>query len=82
MGTDPYGKPAWEYTFDGSIEDMADSLCTQLSLEVEQRFDRKLYETGIPMTEEEWQVHVDKMVHESARRSKNRTTTSVTRIQG
>ena len=62
MGTDPYGKPAWEYTCDGSIEDMADSLCTQLSLEVEQRFDRKLYETGIPMTEEEWQVHVDKMV--------------------
>ena len=62
MGTDPYGKPAWEYTFDGSIEDMADSLCTQLSLEVEQRFDRKLYETGIPMTEEEWQVHGDKMV--------------------
>ena len=62
MGTDPYGKPAWEYTFDGSIEDMADSLRTQLSLEVEQRFDRKLYETGIPMTEEEWQVHVEKMV--------------------
>ena len=62
MGTDPYGKPAWEYMFDGGIEDMADSLRTQLSLEVEQRFDRKLYETGIPMTGEEWQVHVDKMV--------------------
>ena len=62
MGTDPYGKPAWEYTFDGSIEDMADSLRTQLSLDVEQRFDRKLYETGIPMTGEEWQVHVEKMV--------------------
>ena len=62
MGTDPYGKPAWKYTFDGGIDDMADSLRTQLSLEVEQRFDRKLYETGIPMTEEEWQVHVDKMV--------------------
>ncbi len=61
MGTDPYGKPAWEYTFDGSIEDMADNLRTQLSLEVEQRFDRKLYETGIPMTREEWQVQVDKM---------------------
>lgn len=61
MGTDPYGKPAWEYTFDGGIEDMADSLRTQLSLEVEQRFDRKLYETGIPMTREEWQVQVDKM---------------------
>ena len=62
MGTDPYGKPAWEYKFDGSIGDMADSLRTQLSLEVEQRFDRKLYETGIPMTREEWQVQVDKMV--------------------
>ena len=62
MGTDPYGKPAWEYTFDGGIEDMADSLRTQLSLEVEQRFDRKLYETGIPMTREERQEHVDKMV--------------------
>ncbi|MBW4872077.1 DUF2958 domain-containing protein [Prevotella buccae] len=62
MGRDPYGKPAWEYRFDGSIDDMAESIRTQLSLEVEQRFDRKLYETGIPMTEEEWQVHVDKMV--------------------
>ena len=62
MGTDPYGKPAWKYTFDGGIDDMADSLRTQLSLEVEQRFDRKLYETGIPMNGEEWQVHVDKMV--------------------
>ena len=62
MGTDPYGRSAWEYRFDGSIDDMAESIRTQLSLEVEQRFDRKLYETGIPMTEEEWQVHVDKMV--------------------
>ena len=62
MGTDPYGKPAWEYTFDGSIEDLADSLRTQLSLEMEQRFDHKLYETGIPMTREEQQEHVDKMV--------------------
>ena len=62
MGTDPYGKPAWEYTFGGSIEDLADSLRTQLSLEVEQRFDRKLYETGIPMNGEEWQVYVDKIV--------------------
>ena len=51
MGRDPYGKPAWEYHFDGSIEDLAESIRTQLSLEIEQRFDRKLYETGIPMTE-------------------------------
>ena len=53
MGTDPYGKPAWAYRFDGSMDDMAESLRTQLSLEVEQRFDRRLYETGVPMTEEE-----------------------------
>ena len=62
MGTDPYGRPAWEYRFTGGIEEMAESLRTQLSLEVEQRFDRKLYETGIPMTKEEWQVRVDEML--------------------
>ena len=63
MGTDPYGKPTWEYRFDGSIDDMAESIRTQLSLEVEQRFDRKLYETGIPMTEEERQKEAEKQLH-------------------
>ena len=63
MGTDPYGKPAWEYRFDGSIDDMAESIRTQLSLEVEQRFDRKLYETGIPMSEEERQKEAEKQLH-------------------
>ena len=62
MGKDPYGKPAWEYRFDGSIDDMAESIRTQLSLEVEQRFDRKLYETGIPMTEEERQKEAEKQL--------------------
>ena len=62
MGRDPYGKPAWEYHFDGSIEDLAESIRTQLSLEVEQRFDRKLYETGIPMTEEERQKEAGKQL--------------------
>ena len=62
MGRDPYGKPAWEYRFDGSIDDMAESIRTQLSLEVEQRFDRKLYETGIPMTEEERQKEAEKQL--------------------
>ena len=62
MGRDPYGKPAWEYHFDGSIDDMAESIRTQLSLEVEQRFDRKLYETGIPMTEEERQKEAEKQL--------------------
>ncbi|PMC08737.1 DUF2958 domain-containing protein [Hoylesella timonensis] len=63
MGTDPYGKPAWVYRFDGSIDDMAESIRTQLSLEVEQRFDRKLYETGILMTEKERQKEAEKQLH-------------------
>ena len=62
MGRDPYGKPAWDYRFDGSIDDMSESIRTQLSLEVEQRFDRKLYETGIPMTEEERQKEAEKQL--------------------
>lgn len=62
MGRDPYGKPAWEYRFDGSIDDMSESIRIQLSLEVEQRFDRKLYETGIPMTEEERQKEAEKQL--------------------
>ncbi|ATV53029.1 helicase-related protein [Prevotella intermedia] len=62
LGRDPYGKPAWEYHFNGSIDDMAESIRTQLSLEFEQRFDRKLYETGIPMTEEERQKEAGKQL--------------------
>jgi N12 class adenine-specific DNA methylase/tRNA1(Val) A37 N6-methylase TrmN6 len=62
MGTDPYGKSAWKYRFDGDMEEMADSLRIQLSLEVEQRFDRKLYETGVPMTEEERQAEAEKQL--------------------
>ena len=63
MGTDPYGKPAWEYRFDGSIDDIADSLRIQLSQDVGKHFDRKLYETGIPMTEEERQAKAAKELH-------------------
>ena len=63
LGTDPYGKPAWEYHFDGSMDDMADSLRTQLSQDVGKHFDRKLYETGIPMTEEERQAQAAKELH-------------------
>ena len=62
MGTDPYGKPAWEYKFTGGIEEMAESLRRQLSLEVEQRFDRKLYEIGVPMTEEGRQAEAEKQL--------------------
>ena len=61
MGTDPYGKPAWEYHFDGGIAEMAEGLRFQLSEDVAQRFDRKLYETGIPMSDAERQAEVEKL---------------------
>ena len=56
MGTDPYGKPTWEYQFKGGIQEMADNLREQLSHDVEERFDHKLYHTGIAMSEEERQA--------------------------
>lgn len=62
MGTDPYGRPTWEYRFTGGIEEMAESLRTQLSLEMGQRIDRKLYETGIPMTEAEREAEAEKQL--------------------
>ena len=62
MGTDPYGRPAWEYRFTGGVEEMAESLRTQLSLEMRQRIDRKLYETGIPMTEAEREAEAEKQL--------------------
>lgn len=63
MGTDPYGKPAWEYRFDGDMDDMAESLRIRLSQDVGKHFDRKLYKTGIPMTEEERQAEAAKELH-------------------
>ena len=62
MGTDPYGRPTWEYRFTGGIEEMAESLRTRLSLEMGQRIDRKLYETGIPMTEVEREAEAEKQL--------------------
>lgn len=62
MGTDPYGRPAWEYRFTGGVEEMAESLRTQLSLEMGQRIDRKLYETSIPMTEVEREAEAEKQL--------------------
>ena len=53
MGTNPYGKAAWVYQFDGDMDEMADSLRIQLSQDVAQHFDRKLYNTGVATTEEE-----------------------------
>ena len=56
LGRDPYGKPTWKYRFEGTMEDMAESLRIQLTQDVTARFDRKLYETGIAMSEEERQA--------------------------
>ena len=41
---------------------MAESLRTRLSLEMGQRIDRKLYETGIPMTEVEREAEAEKQL--------------------
>ena len=64
MGTDPYGKPTWVYEFDGGIEEMIQSLRFQLSEDIKKRFDRKLYETGIAMTEEERQAEAEKKLRQ------------------
>ena len=60
MGTNPYGKAAWVYQFDGDMDEMADSLRIQLAQDVAQYFDRKLYKTGVATTEEERQVEAEK----------------------
>ena len=60
MGTNPYGKAAWVYQFDGDMDEMADSLRIQLAQDVAQHFDRKLYKTGVATTEEERQAEAEK----------------------
>ena len=60
MGTNPYGKAAWVYQFDGGMDEMADSLRIQLTQDVAQHFDRKLYKTGVATTEEECQAEAEK----------------------
>jgi len=60
MGTNPYGKAAWIYQFDGDMDEMADSLRIQLAQDVAQHFDRKLYNTGVATTEEERQAEAEK----------------------
>ena len=60
MGTNPYGKAAWVYQFDGDMDEMADSLRIQLAQDVAQHLDRKLYNTGVATTEEERQAEAEK----------------------
>lgn len=59
FGTDPYGKATWIYSFDGDISSMAESLRLHLTHDIESRFDKKLYQTGIPMTEDEKQAEAE-----------------------
>ena len=81
MGTDPYGRPAWEYRFTGGIEEMAESLRTQLSLEMGQRIDRKLYETGIPMTEVEREAEAEKQLRKLGITISRKEETEKTKIE-
>ena len=60
MGTNPYGKAAWVYQFDGDMDEMADSLRIQLAQDVALHFDRKLYKIGVATTEEERQTEAEK----------------------
>ena len=60
IGTNPYGKAAWVYQFDGGMDEMADSLRIQLTQDVAHHFDRKLYNTGVATTEEERQAEAEK----------------------
>lgn len=60
MSTDPYGKPTWVYKHDGGVEGIAHDLKEQLTEDIAQKFDRKLYETGVAMTEEERQAEAAK----------------------
>lgn len=62
MGKDPYGKPAWEYRFDGDINELANNLRIQLSEDIQKHFDRNLYETGVPMTAGERQSEAGKQL--------------------
>ena len=62
LGRDPYGKPTWKYRFEGTMEEMAESLRIQLTQDVTARFDHKLYETGIAMSEEERQNEAEKQL--------------------
>ncbi|MBL6452157.1 MAG: N-6 DNA methylase [Porphyromonas sp.] len=59
LGRDPYGKPTWKYRFEGTMEELAESLRIQLTQDVTARFDHKLYETGIAMSEEKRQVDLE-----------------------
>lgn len=48
VGTNPYGKPAMEFTYAGGVEGIARALADMLAEDMERHFDRELYESHAP----------------------------------
>lgn len=53
MGSDPYGKLTWVYKHDGGVMGIANDIREQLTIDMGKRFDRSLYETGVPRQKQE-----------------------------
>ena len=49
-GTNPYGKPAMEFTHAGGVEGIARALADMLAEDMERHFNRELYESHAPKT--------------------------------
>lgn len=45
VGTNPYGKPAMEFTYAGGVEGIARALADMLAEDMERHFNRELYES-------------------------------------
>ena len=50
VGTNPYGKPAMEFTHAGGVEGIARALADMLAEDMERHFNRELYESHAPKT--------------------------------
>ena len=50
VGTNPYGKPAMEFTHAGGVEGIARALADMLAEDMERHFNRELYESHVPKT--------------------------------
>ena len=50
VGTNPYGKPAMEFTYAGGVEGIARALADMLAEDMERHFNRELYESHAPKT--------------------------------
>ena len=48
VGTNPYGKPAMEFTYTGGVEGIARALADMLAEDMERHFNQELYESHVP----------------------------------